>query len=437
MVSIRLNVCPDFNVFTRIIEGELIDVDHSIYSSLDDARRVFLEEASRRRVYGFCTGLGSLYDVKGECSPHWEYKVLLEHAVGSGSKAPPDVVRLFLFIRVLQASRGRDPIRGVVLKRIVDALNNGIIPLVPLRGSLGASGDLVPSAHAFLCLYYGEGEALYRGSIVSCFKALTSSGLDVLSLEPGEALILINNTSWSTALLVHAMIRLEDLMKKSLRVARRSLEICRCTSEHYEPTIGLIKEHNGIRRVLELLGTPNCGSPVRLQDPYSLRCIPQVYGAVIDFIDYAKSIASKEYCSTSTNPIVENSKVVHSCSFYALHLALIADSIAIGLAHIASIIERRIAQLMRNEITGLPEFLALSSPVGVMISHYIASALTARIKTLASPSSIHSTPVSGLQEDITPQAVESLIKLQESIDILEELVELENSIIEKALALKK
>jgi histidine ammonia-lyase len=436
-ILVDLGLCPDFMVFRRVLSGERVLVGEGLVRALDTARSALESEASKRRVYGYCSGLGALMDKSGVCSPEWEHRVLVEHAVGVGPLAPPEVSRLFLFIRLLQMSQGLDPVRGLLALRIADALNSDITPLIPVRGSLGASGDLAPSAHAFLCIFRGVGMALHRGSRVECSEALRSESLDVVDLKPGEALALVNNTSWSTALLAYSILRLEDAMSRSLKVARSSLELCRCVEEHYGALVSKIKRHPGVSAALKALDELRCSNTSRLQDPYSLRCTPYIYGAVLDLIELSKDIVLREACSTTTNPVVVDGRVVHSCAFYSIHTAVIADMLAVGAAHVANAIERRITQLLRGDITGLPDFLAEGTPVGSMIDSYVATSITARLRALATPHSVHSLPVSGLQEDVVPHAGEASLRLVEVVELLGELIGIEERVVVKALSLKQ
>ena len=435
-ILVDLGVCPGFDVFRRVLGGEEVIVGDGLVKALDTARSIFESEASRRRIYGHCSGLGALMDRSGVCSPEWEHSVLVEHAVGVGPLAPPEVSRLFLFVRLLQMSQGLEPVRGLLALRIADALNSGITPLVPVRGSLGASGDLTPSAHAFLCIFRGVGLALHRGSRVGCSEALRAEGLEVVDLRPGEALALINNTAWSTALLAYSTLRLEDVIARSLNVARSTLELCRCVEEHYGGAVSKVKRHPGVSLALKMLDGLKCDSASRLQDPYSLRCTPFIYGALLDLIEFSKDVVLREACSTTTNPIVVDGRVVHSCAFYSIHVAIISDMLAVGVAHIANAIERRVVQLLRGDITGLPDFLAVGTPVGSMIDGYVAASITARLRALATPHSIHSLPVSGMQEDVVPHAGEAALRLIEVVELLEELVDVEERVAAKALSIK-
>ncbi len=435
-ILVDIGLCPNFEVFRRVLNGEKVLVGEGLVRALDAARSTLESEASKRRVYGYCSGLGALMDKSGVCDSEWEHKVLVEHAVGVGPWAPLEVSKLFLFIRLLQMSQGLDPIRGLLALRIADALNLDITPLIPVRGSLGASGDLAPSAHAFLCIFRGVGLALHRGSRVECLEALRSEGLDVIDLKPGEALVLINNTAWSTALLTYSILELEEAILRSLEVARSTLELCRCVGEHYDPIVSKIKKHPGVEIALKMMGEPRCTNTSRLQDPYSLRCTPFIYGAVLDLLEFSKNIVLRESCSTTTNPLVASGRVVHSCAFHSTHIALVADMLAVGVAHIGNTIERRIAQLLRGDITGLPDFLSENTPVGSMIEGYVATSIVAKLRALATPHSVHSLPVSGLQEDVVPHAGEATLRLIEVLELLRELVRIEERVVAKALSLK-
>lgn len=436
VLTVGLGTCPGFDAFKRVLEGEVVVVEDDLVKALDSARAILESEALKREIYGYCRGLGALMERRGFCGHEWERRVLEEHAVGLGEWAPYEVSRLFLFIRLLQMARGFDPVRGILALRLAEALNARITPLIPIRGSLGASGDLVPSAHAIQCIVEGRGLALYKSSVVECSHALESEGLKPVDLMPGEALVLINNTAWSTAMLAYVVMKLEDILFKSLKVATETLEVCRCVREHYEPRVSLLKNHPGVERVMSIISSLECNNVARIQDPYSLRCTPFIYSALLEVLDYAKMVALRESCSTTSNPTVVEGRVLHSCPFHAVHIAIAADTLAIALAHMANTIERRIAQVMRGDITGLPDFLAVDGPVGAMIKHYVAVAITARMRALATPFSIHSIPVSHLQEDVIPQAGEATLRLLEMVKLLEQLVSLEEEVTSIAKSIK-
>ncbi|MEB3862309.1 MAG: aromatic amino acid ammonia-lyase [Desulfurococcales archaeon] len=409
--------CPSLEDLHLASQGARVVVEHSVYSLLDEARAVYLREAERRSVYGYCTGLGDLYSAKARCGPGFEERVLREHAAGAGPYAPEWMARAFLYARLSQLARGRAPVRGVVAGRIAEALNHGVVPAIPLYGSVGASGDLAPSAHAFLCTHLGIGYALSGGGLEPCRDALARAGLEPLALEPGEALALINNTAWSTALAGLGVYYSLHLLGESLEAAGESLGVTGCNPEHFSS--GLLEARPLLDRDTMVEGC----SGDRLQDPYSIRCIPQVYSAVKAALAHARGMVEAELCSSTENPLVAGGRVIHSCSFHSIAAGLAADYAGLALASLANMVERRIAQLMRSSITGLPEYLAgEDSSVGAMIIQYTAASLAARVRRLAQPSTVHNIPTSGLQEDIVPMSPDSGLKLLSIVDALAWLV---------------
>ena len=408
--------CPSLEEARAILEGARVEIGENALKALAEARSSYLEEVSKREVYGYCTGLGGLYHRKpASCGSDYERRVLVEHAMGLGPRAPPRLVRAFLTVRLIQLTRGRAPVRPQVAERIASALNEGILPVIPLHGSVGASGDLAPSAHAFLCLYYGGGEAYTPDGIAPCSKALEKSGLDKLPLEPGEALALINNTAWTTGIGLSALIVFEELLGEALRVARRTLEAARCTPDHYSLELAGATGYKELGEILELL-KPSCRKPARLQDPYSLRCTPQVYAAVKRLIGFLRDTISREMCSSTENPVIVRGRAYHWCGFHSIQVSLALDYARIASSVLANISERRIAQLLRREINGLSDFLAgETDSVGAMITQYAAAALAASSRALAHPMVTNSIPTSGLQEDLVPMGPESGLLLIESL----------------------
>ncbi|MCE4620609.1 MAG: aromatic amino acid ammonia-lyase [Desulfurococcales archaeon] len=408
--------CPSLRQILSILDGGRVEISSSVKHALLEARRSYLREASRKQIYGYCTGLGELYSRKtASCGGEYEHHVLVEHAMGLGERAPPRLVRAFLTVRLAQLTRGHAPVRPEVAERIAEALNKQILPVVPLHGSVGASGDLAPSAHAFLCLYYGEGEAYTGEGIVPCDKALEMNGLDKLSLEPGEALALINNTAWTTGIALAALTVFEKLLGEGIRIARLTLETARCTPDHYSPVLAKASSYRELGEILGRL-QPSCSEPVRLQDPYSLRCTPQVYAAIARLLAFLRETIRREMCSSTENPVIVEGRAYHWCGFHSIQVSLALDYARIASGVLANIAERRIAQLLRREINGRSDFLAgEADSVGAMIAQYAAAALTASNRSLASPLTVNSIPTSGLQEDLVPMGPESGLLLIESL----------------------
>ncbi len=433
LLEVSHDSCPTLSEILDVVDGKrTISVGSETLHLTDKVRRRYEELVERgERVYGYCTGLGQLYTRSPDrCGPVWEKHVLEEHAMGVGEYAAPDIVRAFLTVRLVQLSRARAPVRGIVIERLVDALNNDITPLVHLHGSVGASGDLAPSAEAFLCLYYGEGTAYSNGGVSNCRDALKEHGLEPLELEGGEALALINNTAWSTGILLLSIRSLRELWLAALDSFTQSARVTDCNQQHYHPNALRSSGHEGVRRVgslVEALAGKCSGR--RLQDPYSLRCTPQVMGAVHDILEFAERIVLEEACSSTENPVVVDDGLYHWCGFHSVYVGIAADMLRLSIAHLANLIERRIAQLLRSEITGLPDFLARDEDsVGAMILQYTSASLASRIRWLASPVSVHSIPTSGLQEDVVPQSPEAGYSLAESLVHLARLISLEKAL---------
>ena len=427
-VPVSPSVCPGVEGIVSAALGAPVALDDSLLGRLEESRRTYLAEAGKRRVYGYCTGLGDLAGRRVECGPGWEHSVLVEHAVATGPLAPPIVARAFLAARLFQLSRGQAPVRPVVAERIAEALNRGVVPAVPLHGSVGASGDLAPSAHAFLCLFYGEGRAYHHGGeLVSCSDALEAAGLEPLELEAGEALALINNTAWSTALASLGVYALERLWAASLESAKHVLEACGCRGEHYDPGLLSARGHPG---VVEAAGglRASCGERPG-QDPYSLRCTPIIAGAVIEALRFARGILDREACAPTENPTVYSGRVWHWCGFHAIYPSIAADTAALAAAHLAGLVERRIAQAMRGDLTGLPDYLAgPGSSVGAMIIQYSAAQRAALARWASSPAGVHSIPTSGLQEDVVSMAPNAGLRLLALADTLAWLVAMERAV---------
>ncbi len=425
-VRISLDSCPSLGDLYRVsVENEGVDVDHGVYESLEAARKRFLEEASRRKVYGMCTGLGDLYDVPASCNGGSETEVLREHAVGIGPRAPEAIVRAFLFARLAQLSRGAAPVRGVVARRLEEALNAGIHPVIPMLGSLGASGDLAPSSHAFLCIHLGVGDAVYEGRLVKCRRALEREGLDVVQLEPGEALALINNTAWSTGIAGLALAASIAVVEESLKTAVDSLGITGCNSEHFSIDAARAKKLPHIATVAERVMAGTCDGR-RLQDPYSIRCIPVIYGSVQAFLEFSAAIVESELCASPENPAVIDGKIYHTCNFHSASVGMACDSAAIALAHVANMAERRIAQLLNGKTTGLADYLRWEgSPSGAMILQYTAASIAMELRRAAQPATVHNIPTSGLQEDVVPNSPAAAMKLLSAARRLAYLVSME------------
>lgn len=304
-----------------------------------------------------------------------------------------------------QASSGGHPVRPVVLERVAGALQGGLVPVVPLYGSVGASGDLAPSAHVFRCILRGRGEALLGGARLPCREALGALGLEPLALEPGEALGAINNTAWSTALAAFAVWAAGSLLEASLGVAGYTLEAAGFNPEHFSAGVEA-KRHPGQARVARRLRAVKPSRDTgRLQDPYSVRCIPQVYGAALEALEWASRIVEREACSPTANPTVWEGRVWHTCNFHAAYPALAAEAASQAVLMVANAAAFRVERLMDSRVNGVSDFLAgRGSSVGAMIVQYTTAALAAEVRGDSQPRVAHWLPTSLGWEDANPMA---------------------------------
>ncbi len=401
-----------------LLSIDKVEVSGEALARLKETRKEYLAEASRRRIYGYCTGLGELQYKITRCPDNWEMTVLDEHSTSVGLQVSSrSLSLLFLKIRLLQLLQAPAPVRPGVAQRIAVAVNRGIAPLIHAYGSVGASGDLAPSSEAFRCLFYGKGRAWADGKPVPCRSALEKAGLDVYPLQPGEALALINNTAWSTALCSYNVTGLKNALNTALELAVRLVTTVKPNPEHYMPKLLELKRCPRCIAVAYRLNSQCAGKSRLLQYPYSIRCLPQILGSLFDGLDWVEKKVAEEACSSTENPTVINGRVYHNCNFHSIRVSLACDQALTIAGHLASLVDRLAAQLMRKSITGLPEFVSTEhSSVGLMIVQYATASLAARARTLSHPSGVESIPTSGLQEDIVPMTPISGLKLYEQVE---------------------
>jgi Histidine ammonia-lyase len=411
--------------------GDGVEVCESSLSSLSRARSTYEARAREGGVYGYQSGLGALAGVTQGSWPGRERQVLVEHDVTVGPEAPRELVRAAMAVRASQLAQGAAPVRPLVLGRLVTALNKDVIPVVGLHGSVGASGDLAPLARVVRCIFYGEGEAIVKGRRTSCSEALAELGGPV-KLEAGEALALINSDAWSVGLTGLGICMAQRLLLTSLEVAKRTLLVTGCNPQHFSDAVAQAK--GGMTAdIIRSLGPSPCPRSPRVQDPYSIRCIPQVYGSAAEFLEAARRAVEREASRPSENPFVWGDAVYHACNFHAAPASIAADLVKESLAVVGNSIERRTAHLLSSATTGLPEFLtAKSSVVGGMIYQYTAAALAARLRSLASPSAVNSLPTSGLQEDVVSMAPNAALDLLAAVATFLRLTAVENALAKAA-----
>jgi histidine ammonia-lyase len=396
--------------------GARVALDPVARARVEESRRVVDEAvAAGWVIYGVTTGFGRFSDVtlgSGD-TRSLQRNLLLSHATGVGPPFPVDVVRGMLLLRANALALGYSGVRPLVIETLLEMLNRGIHPRVPEQGSLGASGDLAPLAHLAL-VAIGEGEALSPGGDgdpVPGGQALSRAGLEPLVLEAKEGVALINGTQAMTALLGLAVHDAFLVVEAATVAACLSLEALRGVRDHFDERVALVRPHPGQALVAGKVRELTRGSryltaagELRVQDAYSLRCVPQVHGACADALAWAAAVVETEMNSATDNPLVfaETGEVLSGGNFHGQPVAFAGDLVALALTDLASISERRIARLVDPIFSaGLPAFLTLNGGLhsGFMLVQYTAAALVSESKVLASPASVDSIPSSAGQED--------------------------------------
>ncbi len=396
--------------------GASVALGNGVAARMEPARRVVAGAIGRDEVvYGVTTGFGALAStrVEPEMAAAMQVALLRSHAAGVGPALGDEQVRAMLLLRARTLAHGHSGVRVEVVQRLVDLLRHGILPVVPSQGSVGASGDLAPFAHLALPVI-GEGTVRVGGAEMPAAEALRAAGLAPLVLEPKEGLSLLNGTEGMLAMLVLALDRVHRLVRVADLAAALSIEALLGSERPFAPEIHALRPHPGqiasagrIREALsgsEIVASHRDDFDHAVQDAYSLRCAPQVHGAVADVIAFADGVAERELGSVVDNPIVfpESGEVVSAGNFHGEPLAFALDFIAIAAAELASISERRTDRILDPvRSAGLPPFLATRPGLdsGYMIAQYTAAALVAENRVLCHPASVDSIPTSGLQED--------------------------------------
>ena len=393
--------------------------------------------SSGAAVYGVNTGFGRLAEVRVSADrlSRLQLNLLRSHACGVGEPFPAPVVRAMLLLRANVLATGHAGCRPVVIERVLDLLNAGVHPVVPSRGSVGASGDLVPLAHLALALI-GEGEATIGDEVLPAAEALRRAGVIPLELAAKEGLALINGTQASVAVAALAVAHAGRLLDAADVICALSLDALAGTDAAFDPAVHAARPHPGQRRSAARMARLLEGSEVReshrecgrVQDAYSLRCSPQVHGAARDALDHAWGVLEIELNSATDNPMVfEDGRVVSGGNFHGAPIAVVLDYLAAALTDLASISERRQARLVDSALSGLPGFLAPDPGLnsGFMMVQVAAAALVSECKTLSHPASVDSIPTSAGQEDHVSMSTWASRKLATVVDLVRHVLGME------------
>ncbi|MBD5633879.1 MAG: histidine ammonia-lyase [Candidatus Eremiobacteraeota bacterium] len=427
----------DFRAFKQ--QGRPLVLDDAARAGVDRAANVVAAIAIRdESVYGINTGFGKLAQrrIPREQLSQLQVNLVISHACGVGPPLPAHVVRLILALKVNSLARGFSGIRWSVLEMLEACLERDLLPVVPAKGSVGASGDLAPLAHLASTLI-GVGDATYRGERMPAARALERAALAPLALQAKEGLALLNGTQVSTALALDALVEAEDVLAASLVAGALTIEAALGSVRPFDERIHAIRGHREQSDVAAslraLLATSeindshrDCG---RVQDPYSLRCMPQVLGACLHALRDAWHVLVEEANGVSDNPLVfvDTGEVISGGNFHAEPVAQIADTLAIAIAEIGNISERRTALLVDPTFSALPAFLATDPGLesGYMIPQVTSAALASENKLLAHPASVDSIPTSAGQEDHVSMATHGAYRLRTMLDNARAIVAIE------------
>jgi histidine ammonia-lyase len=392
-------------------------------------RRVDTAMSGTTPVYALNTGVGLLANIRlDEIEIEtMQVNLIRSHCCGVGSPLSTSVVRGMMLIRANVLAKGLSGIRPIVAERICDLLNHRITPVIPSRGSVGASGDLAPLAHMALVLI-GEGQAEYQGHVLPAADCLERAGLQPLTLLGKEGISLLNGTQAMLSIGCLCLKELEDLFYSAQTIAALSIEALRGTTAAFDPRLHAARPHPGqvlsanhLSNLLEGTSIPRThGAGSRIQDAYCLRCIPQVHGAVWDTLEHARQVFEIELNSATDNPLVFEDAIVSGGNFHGAPLALALDYLSIALCQLAGISERRTERLLNPSLNeGLPAFLASKPGLesGLMMAQVTAAALIAELRVLASPASTGSIPTSGNQEDFVSMGMTSALKLEQAVTL--------------------
>lgn len=394
-------------------EDNTLELDPTCYENIRAAEKVVTDIiAKNKTTYGINTGFGLLANTRIDTQDlaTLQRRIVLSHAAGTGDLLSDQTVRLMLALKINSLARGFSGVRLETIQALVHLFNEKIYPCIPGQGSVGASGDLAPLAHLSLILL-GEGEVRHQGKVLSAKQGLAKAGLKPMELGPKEGLALLNGTQTSTALALMGLLATENVLIAALAAGALSVDASLSSHQPFDARIQTVRGHATQIRIAailrELLQQSEIVSShkdcIKVQDPYSLRCQPQVMGACLAQALFAADILLTEANAVSDNPLVfaEQNDIISGGNFHAEPVAMAADNLALAIAEIGALSERRIALLTDSRFSHLPPFLVENAGLnsGFMLAHVTAAALASENKSLAHPACVDSIPTSANQED--------------------------------------
>ena len=423
--------------------GEILENNTPIALSKDAQNRIircreYLDskmDSQTEPIYGITTGFGSLCNISISADElgTLQKNLVMSHACGTGDRVPSQIVKLMLLLKVQSLSYGHSGVQLATVERLVDMFNNNVLPVVYQQGSLGASGDLAPLAH--LCLpLLGLGEVEVEGMPIPTSEVMEQFGWEAISLQSKEGLALLNGTQFMSAYGVWSLLKAIRLSHQADKIAAVSLDAFDGRIEPFCDQVHIVRSHRGQLETARTMRALLDGSQIisrkkaHVQDPYSFRCIPQVHGATKDTISYVSTVLENEINSVTDNPTVfpEQDMVVSAGNFHGQPIALAMDFLAIAVAELANISERRTYRLISGS-RGLPSFLVAKPGLnsGFMIPQYTAASIVSQNKGLCMPASVDSIPSSQSQEDHVSMGSNAATKLARVVDNTERVLAIE------------
>ena len=413
---------------TVIVKNYKVELGSKAKAAIEKCR-AYLDQRMNQTddlIYGVNTGFGSLCDTsisKSELS-QLQLNLVRSHACGTGEEAPEFIVKKMILLKAIGLSFGHSGIQLATVERLIYLYNNDITPVVYQQGSLGASGDLAPLAHIAMVLI-GEGEVYYKGKKTETQEVYKTLNLKAIQLKSKEGLALLNGTQFMSAYLLHAVINGRALTAHLNLIGAMSLEAYDGRIEPFSPAVNKVRKQEGQIQVADAILKMLQGSKLttqtkkHLQDPYSIRCIPQVHGASLDALNYATTVLEREMNAVTDNPTIfpDKDEVISAGNFHGQPLAITMDFLAIALAELGSISERRTYKLLSGE-RGLPPFLVKKHGLnsGFMIAQYTAASIVSQNKQLCTPASVDTIDSSNGQEDHVSMGANAATKLYKVVE---------------------
>ncbi len=418
--------------------GASVELGREVRARVEENRK-FLEEAvekEERPIYGVTTGFGNLVceEIPEEKRRQLQVNLLRSHSAGVGEPLSRETVRGIMALRANSLGRGYSGVRVKLLESLIGLLNEDVVPYVPKKGSLGASGDLIPLAHAGSVLI-GEGKAYYEDDLLPGSEALEEAGLKPVELREKEGLALINGTQAMTAVTTIAAVEVRRLLRVADIIAAMTAYMVGGNFSQYDSRIYELRPYEGQEKVAsnmrKLLGyEPDEYRPKNVQDPYSIRCVPQIHGGARSALERTVESLETEINSVTDNPLIfeNDTPVISGGNFHGEPIALVADYLGMALTELGNVSERRVNRLLHPDLNGdLPPFLAEDPGTnsGFMLAQYTSAALTSENKNLANPASVDSVPVSGDQEDHVSMGMHSAEQLQKIVENVRKILSVE------------